>query len=100
MLEINESSLLDTLYGGDNGRLHEPEIIKLPDSEDLLLSDFKQSHPQPETNKSDYEIIDTSEIASAVLNGVDIRPRIYDNATKQWVLLDTGAQVSCCPPPP
>ena len=31
---------------------------------------------------------------------VDIRPRFFDPLTKQWVLLDTGAQVSCVAPSP
>ena len=31
---------------------------------------------------------------------VDIRPRFYDNLSKQYILVDTGAQVSCCPPSP
>ena len=31
---------------------------------------------------------------------MDIRPRYFDKAAKKWYLLDTGAQVSCCPPSP
>ena len=32
--------------------------------------------------------------------GVDTRPKIYDNVTKQWVLLDSGSCVSCQPAGP
>ena len=41
--------------------------------------------------------VQTSAIADAE---VDIRPRFFDNLTNQWMLVDTGAQVSCVPPSP
>ena len=31
-------------------------------------------------------------------NDVDVRPRYFDKSTNVWSLVDTGAQVSCCPP--
>ena len=32
--------------------------------------------------------------------GVDMRPHIYDKALDQYLLLDSGAQISACPPDP
>ena len=32
--------------------------------------------------------------------GVDIRPKVYDNVTKSYVLLDSGSCVSCHPAKP
>ena len=29
---------------------------------------------------------------------LDTRPKVFDNLSKQWVLLDTGSCVSCIPP--
>ena len=32
--------------------------------------------------------------------GLDIRPKVYDNKTKSWILLDSGSCVSCIPKQP
>ena len=32
--------------------------------------------------------------------GLDIRPKIFDNATKSWILVDSGSCVSCVPKKP
>ena len=32
--------------------------------------------------------------------GLDIRPKIFDNATRAWILLDSGSCVSCIPKKP
>ena len=32
--------------------------------------------------------------------GVDMRPHIFDKTLNQFLLLDTGAQISACPPDP
>ena len=32
--------------------------------------------------------------------GVDMRPHIYDKFSGQYMLLDSGAQISACPPDP
>ena len=36
----------------------------------------------------------------AMEKGVDTRPHIYDRKMKQYLLLDSGAQISACPPDP
>ena len=49
------------------------------------------------------EIIDTHQVAAASLDldpEYDIRPRFFDSQSRQWVLLDTGSQVSACKPDP
>ena len=33
-------------------------------------------------------------------NGEDTRPHLYDKKLKQYLLLDSGAQISACPPDP
>ena len=30
--------------------------------------------------------------------GVDLRPHVYDNVLKQWLLIDSGSQVTAVPP--
>lgn len=72
-------------------------------NDDIIVSD----DPKPSQNHStvsSVEINDENVIPShQALNflddpEVDIRPRFYDHISKQWILLDTGAQVSIAPP--
>ena len=45
------------------------------------------------------EIIPTNEVFAAALEeDVDIRPRVWCNKSKKWLLCDTGSQVSVVPP--
>ena len=64
--------------------------------DEISISDAKWSPP-----KIDYEVIPSHQAAAfALKDEVDIRPRFFDPLTKSWSLMDTGAQVSCCPPSP
>ena len=45
-------------------------------------------------------VVPTHQIGSIDDPNVDIRPRFWCKLSNCWVLLDTGAQVSCCPPAP
>ena len=94
-LGINKNiDIQDILYGGYAGELPLPE---LSDNEDLLISDSK-TRP---ISESSSEIITFNEaIAAASLTNVDIRPRIFDKITNQWILLDTGSQCSVTKPGP
>ena len=60
------------------------------------------THTPPPTK---YAIGDTVSAIDAIkakgsIQGFDIRPKIFDNLTKSWVLLDSGSCVSCHPPGP
>ena len=64
----------------------------------------KDSKPKQEPPKK-YELGDTISAIEAVkfngsVQGFDIRPKVFDNVTKQFVLLDSGSCVSCTPPEP
>ena len=69
------------------------------DSEDLLFSDPRPC-PIPEVIQP--EIISYPEAISAAASQekVDIRPRIYDGKTKDYILLDTGSMCSVTKPLP
>ena len=48
-----------------------------------------------------YEVGDTISAINAVqqeLFGLDVRPKVFDNSSKSWVLIDSGSCVSCLPP--
>ena len=68
------------------------EGVKVKDTED------------PDT-KPDFKVGQIVAAIDAVnfkgkIDGLDIRPKIFDNVTKSWVLLDSGSCVSCQPPGP
>ena len=93
MLGVNSSiDIQDILYGGFAGELPLPEVI---DADNILVSDSKLSQP-PETSPEPPDVLSFPEaIASAIKDEkLDIRPRIYDGITKEWILLDTGSQCS------
>ena len=46
------------------------------------------------------DVISSIEAVSGVFPKSDIRPKVFDNITKQWVLLDSGSCVSCVPASP
>ena len=48
----------------------------------------------------DLQVGDVVSSIEAVTDSVplDTRPKVFDNLSKQWVLLDTGSCVSCIPP--
>ena len=100
MLGVKNIDIQDILYGGHAGELPHPDLS------DLLLSEPKQSQekprllPEQSVNKNE-NVIAPQEIASAVADAsVDIRPRIFDGASKEFILLDTGSQVSTTKPGP
>ena len=66
-----------------------------------MLPDSKWCHLSEETNKIITLDSPPPHTLSAMQNdSVDIRPRFYSNATKEWILVDTGAQVSAIKPSP
>ena len=82
------------------GELYHPD---LQFQEDSPLSDqSKQCLPDlPETNIANYEVLSPQEVFSAALEEdekFDIRPRVYDNATNTFYLVDTGSQCSVLRP--
>ena len=87
----------DILYGGVAGEPPLPDFI--PDiDEDLVLSGPKQG----QNSDLQEEILSYSEAVAAAQSTekVDIRPRIYDNIRKDWILIDTGSQCSVSKPTP
>ena len=86
--------MLDTLYGGYAGQIHE-------DITDKLSSNITDSKWCPNESKiTEDDIIPSHQASLYALQNhdIDIRPRFYDNLSQSWHLLDTGAQVSCVPP--
>ena len=69
------------------------------DTQDIpYISDHESKQSQ---TKVIPEVIPTHQAFAAVVDDqVDIRPRFFDKESKQYVLLDTGAQCSCAPPTP
>ena len=94
-VESENIDIQDTLYGGDAGKI---DISTLkPDDDNLMsISDAKWS----QSIIKDEDIIPSHQAASYAMQNldVDISPRFYDPLSKSWSLVDTGAQVSCCPP--
>ena len=103
---MTEIDILDTLYGGIAGEFQQ-EFQLIDDS---LLSEVKQCQPHqepppPESFKTEvltnFETIPPEEVFAATLDPeVDVRPRIFDNSTGSWTLVDTGSQVSVLKPSP
>ena len=94
----NNKLLQDTLYGGLAGELYQPDV-----TQDSPVSDHpKQSLPDlPISDIENYEIIPPEEIVAAALDeggNFDIRPRVFDNVTKTFSLVDTGSQCSVIRP--
>ena len=89
--------LIDTLYGGDATDTFQPSIDKNIES---VPDDAKWSPTK--LNITEEDILPSHQAVLSALHHdeVDIRPRFFDNLSKEWVLVDTGAQVSCCPPCP
>ena len=88
---------MDTLYGGIAGEPHIPDKIDeyeclsdkwCPSSDNQNIMQTVDSPPTPAV------------LSSLQDEGVDIRPRFWDNISKSWVLVDTGAQVSATMPKP
>ena len=93
VVENSNIDIQDILYGGIAGEMPLPDI--LPDTdEDILLSDPK--YCQASENQSEPEIMTYVEAISAARAEptADIRPRIFDGVTQEWILLDTGSQCS------
>ena len=74
--------------------------MPLPDLTDnnLLLPDAKavpNSENKPDIPPKPLDFISYPEaVAAAVKNKTDLRPRIFDKKTNQWILIDTGSQCS------
>ena len=96
----NNKLLHDTLYNGLAGELYQPEIHI---QEDSPVSDqSKQCLPDlPKSDIANYEIVPPEELLTAALEEdgkFDIRPRVWDNVTKTFSLVDTGSQCSVLRP--
>ena len=89
--KINENTtLLDTLYGGVAGQIPITDIQDIQDFLNLSDSETKQSQTSPKFN---FEVIPPHQALAAITDDqVDIRPRFFDKNSQQYVLLDTGAQ--------
>ena len=101
---------MDTLYGGINGELYHPDNVQESDNNSQDFSpvpdpESKQSLSQSEineTNIANYEVVPPEEVFAASLedNDYDIRPRVFDNVSQTFSLVDTGSQVSVLRPSP
>ena len=88
---------MDTLYGGLAGQTFIPETI----DEFEYISDSITSGAKIEIPMSEENVIPPHQaLATLQSKDVDIRPRFWDKPSQQWVLVDTGAQVSVCAPGP
>ena len=88
---------MDTLYGGLAGQTFIPETI----DEFEYISDSITSGAKIEIPMSEENVIPPHQaLATLQSEDVDIRPRFWDKPSQQWVLVDTGAQVSVCAPGP
>ena len=80
------------------GEQHIPDNIQ----QLQFVSDSDVTKQVPTQNTSlikEEHVISPHQALAAVDNGeFDIRPRFFDKLSKAWILLDTGAQVSCSPP--
>ena len=108
---ITSNTLLDTLYGGINGELYQPDInyqetdINAQDSSPLPDPKSKPSPQESDLSGSQiekYEIIPPDEVFAASLEDseYDIRPRVFDHVSQTFSLVDTGSQVSVLRPVP
>ena len=89
--DTNIDLLIDSLYGGFAGLPHEPEYFLQDTEEDSLFPDPKLSQ-----NNIKVEKVPTEEVFKTNLDeSVDVRPRVFDNISKKWLLADTGSQVTC-----
>ena len=73
-----------------------PDITP-PDSNHLLISDPQQGlkSETPAEQKQEQELLCYSEAISATSSkSMDIRPRVFDGISKQYLLVDTGSQCS------
>ena len=77
----------DILYGGIAGEMPLPEI--LPDSQDLLLSDSKQASLSEEVEVPGTFCYSETIAASVKSQEFDIRPRVLDKISKEFILVDT-----------
>ena len=95
-LNQNKIDIQDILYGGFAGQMPLPELLQ-PDSPNLLLSGSKLCQNPSEIKKP--EVISYSEAISATMSGeTDIRPRVYDSISKDYLLVDTGSMCSVTKP--
>ena len=76
------------------GHTHIPNLI----DEFEIIPDNKWC----QKNVTEEDILPTSQASLCALQDqdIDIRPRFWDSLSKQWILLDTGAQVSVTMPGP
>ena len=87
---------MDTLYGGIAGEI-DISTINPTDNNLMSISDAKWS----QSILKSEDVIPAHQAASfSAKDDLDIRPRYFDPLSKTWSLIDTGAQVSCCPPSP
>ena len=97
MLGLQDSTnILDTLYGGDNGKMYQPDFYLQDTEEEYFIPDSPPSTEQKPLalEKPAVEIIAANEINESIGKDVDIRPRVFDHISKDFVLIDTGSM--CC----
>ena len=77
-----------------------PDIYQTP-IDDSTVSDVNPEPSHTTFDIKDEDIVDTHQIAELLSDpDIDIRPRFFDKSLQEWVLLDTGSQVSCTKPGP
>ena len=62
------------------------------------VSKIKNMRVSPDSHPQEVSALEA--LWSMNNKGVDMRPHIYDKALDQFILLDSGAQISACPPDP
>ena len=87
MLSVsNKIDIQDILYGGIAGQMPLPDLVP-PDSTNFNVSDAK---PSLNSDIKPPEVISYSEAISAAVSGdIDIRPRVFDNISKEYILFET-----------
>ena len=95
MLSVkNKIDIQDILYGGIAGEMPLPDLVQ-SDSSNLIISDTKPSLK----SENSPEVISYPEAISATASGdMDIRPRVFDSISKEYILVDTGSMCSVTKP--
>ena len=84
------SSLIEQSHGNSDSKIDSPEPQIAATAPD----------PQQAVGPPPSEFYSAIEAASMSGTDWDMRPHVLDKRTGQYILLDSGAQVTACPPDP
>ena len=104
--EIKTESKYQVLAAVEQCRFSKPAYVATRDKwyqKYSLSNGYCKDSEESEVTASRYQIGEEISSLEAVNDpdlDTDFRPRVYDNITKQWTLLDSGACISCTPKDP